>query len=227
MTKRSLRHRLGLAILVSAALVGLSTGAYLKGPDKDKDKGKQNEQGQDEQGNGKGHKLQNVNKARIAPGQYVSPTAIEDAVQQPLNPGLPAYPNFIAGMAVRSQLSPDGTTLAVLTAGHNSLVLPNGSTDTANSTQYIFLYNVEGANKAAPQLTKVLKQTNSHVGLAFSPDGNTLYAAGGVDDVVYVYAKSGGSFSPAGTIPLNHTNQVVGLSVRPNAAGLDVSADGA
>jgi len=40
MTKRSLRHRLGLAILVSAALVGLSTGAYLKGPDKDKDKDK-------------------------------------------------------------------------------------------------------------------------------------------------------------------------------------------
>src|SRR5262245_4255376 len=135
MTKRSLRHRLGLAILVSAALVGLSTGAYLKGPDKDKDKdkGKQNEQGQDEQGNGKGHKLQNVNKARIAPGQYISPTAIEDAVQQYLNPGLPAYPNFIAGMAVRSQLSPDGTTLAVLTAGHNSLDLPNGSTDAANS----------------------------------------------------------------------------------------------
>src|SRR5262249_50699935 len=149
----------------------------------------------------------NVNRARIAPGQYISPTAIEDAVQQPLNPGLPdPYQKFVAGMALRSQLSPDGTTLAVITAGHNSLVMPNGNTDAANSTQYIFLYNVEGANRAKPALTKVIKQNNSHVGLVFSPNGNTLYAAGGADDVVYVYAKSGGSFSPAGSIPLNHSN---------------------
>ena len=36
-------------------------------------------------------------------------------------PGLPAYPDFVAGEAVRSQLSPDGKTLAVLCAGQNSL----------------------------------------------------------------------------------------------------------
>src|SRR5450432_1431798 len=45
---------------------------------------------------------------RLATGQFVTPTAVRGAVQQVLNPGLAAYPNFIAGEAVRSQLSPDG-----------------------------------------------------------------------------------------------------------------------
>ena len=53
---------------------------------------------------------------QLATGQYVTPTAPHGAVQQFLNPGLSAYPNFVAGEAVRSQLSPDGRTLAVLYA---------------------------------------------------------------------------------------------------------------
>src|SRR5262245_53223732 len=138
----------------------------------------------------------------LATGQFISPTAIDDSVQQPLNPGLPAYPNFIAGEAVRSQLSPDGTTLAILTAGQNSLYKPDGTVDVANSTQYIFLYNVAGANQANPALMQVRKQKNSHVGLVFSPDGNTLYAAGGNDDAVYVYTKSGGTFAADAPIAL-------------------------
>src|SRR6267143_3576279 len=139
--------------------------------------------------------LPKVTALQTATGQYVTPTAIRGAVQQYLNPGLPAYPDFVAGEAVRSQLSPDGTTLAILTAGQNSLDKPDGTIDTANSTQYIFLYNVAGANKARPELKQVIKQTNAHVGLVFSPDGSTLYAAGGNDDAVYVYTKNGASFT--------------------------------
>ena len=105
---------------------------------------------------------------------------------------------------MRSQLSPDGTTLAIITAGQNSLYKPDGTVDVANSTQYIFLYNVDGANKAQPALMQVIKQVNAHVGLVFSPDGNTLYAAGGNDDAVYVYTKSGGGFAAAAPIPLGH-----------------------
>ena len=67
---------------------------------------------------------------QLATGQFITPTFMRGAVQQFLNPGLPAYPNFVAGEAVRSQLSPDGTTLAVITAGQNSLDKPNGSLDT-------------------------------------------------------------------------------------------------
>ena len=172
---------------------------------------------------------------RLPTGQYITPTAIRGAVQQLLNPGLTAYPDFVAGEAVRSQLSPDGTTLAIICAGQNSLYKPDGTVDTANSTQYIFLYNVAGDNRARPVLSQVIKQMNAHVGLVFSPDGNTLYAAGGNDDAVYAYTKSGDAWSLAATIALGHVapgatgsarNKGVGLSVQPNASGMGISADG-
>src|SRR5262245_48768396 len=43
---------------------------------------------------------------RVASGQYITPTAANGSVQQLLNPLLPNYPDFVAGMAVRSRLSP-------------------------------------------------------------------------------------------------------------------------
>ena len=202
------KRLLKLGVLASAVLLALSARADLPG---------------------------NTGALPLPTGQYITPTFIRGALQQYLNPGLAAYPNFVAGEAVRSQLSPDGTTLAIICAGQNSLYKPDGTVDTANSTQYIFLYNVTGANKAAPALTQVIKQANAHVGLVFSPDGNTLYAAGGNDDAVYVYTNTGGSFTAAPPIALGHyapgamgsaRNKGVGLSVQPNAGGLAISADG-
>jgi len=201
MTKRSLKYLLKLGV-VAVALLAWAARADLRARN-------------DEQ------------TGTILPtGQFVTPTALEDAVQQYLNPGLPAYPNFIAGEAVRSQLSPDGTTLAIITAGQNSLDKPDGTTDGANSTQFIFLYNVVGANRAKPLLTQVIKQVNAHVGLVFSPDGSRLYAAGGADDAVYAYTRSGGTWSLASKIALGHNNTGIGIGVRPNAGGLGISADG-
>jgi len=163
-------------------------------------------------------------------GQYVTPLKLTNSVQQPLNPGLPAYPNFVAGMAVRSQLSPDGTLLAIICAGQNSLKNASGSTDVANSTQYIFLYNVAGANKTSPVLQQVIKQVNSFVGLVFSPNGNTIYAAGGADDAVYTYTKSGNSYVAGTKIALGHgankSGAGLGAFVQPNAGGLGISSDG-
>jgi YVTN family beta-propeller protein len=170
--------------------------------------------------------LRNQRGQRLATGQFVTPTALRGSVQQLLNPGLAAYPNFVAGEAVRSELSPDGNTLAVLCAGQNSLIKQDGTADTAASTQFIFLYDVSGANKRAPLLVQVLKPINAHVGLAFSRDGNTLYAAGGRDDVVNIFSKSGGSWAAAGNIALNHGNKGIGSGVAPNAAGLALSTDG-
>jgi YVTN family beta-propeller protein len=223
MTKRSLKHLVAVSALTVAALTALSASAYLKDRDDDDRRGRDHAR--------RPHML----GTRLATGQFVTPTSVDGSVQQVLNPGLTGYPDFIAGEAVRSQLSPDGTTLAVLTAGQNSLYKPDGTVDAANSTQYVFLYNVVGANRARPLLTQVLKQMNAHVGLVFSPSGNTLYAAGGNDDAVYVYAKSGGTFAAAAPIPLGHfapgatgsaRNKGVGLGVQPNASGLGISADG-
>src|SRR5215471_3817533 len=238
MTKRSLRDLFKLTVFTSTAVLALTARADLQERNindhqeqaRDTDRHHRDRDGDDDDDHGGRSGL-----VRLATGQFVTPTAIDGAFQQQLNPGLPGYPNFIAGEAVRSQLSPDGTTLAVLTAGQNSLYRADGTVDAPNSTQYIFLYNVVGVNRARPMLTQVLKQTNAHVGLVFSPDGDTLFAAGGNDDAVYVYTKSGGTFAAAAPIPLGHfapgstgsaRNKGIGLGVQPNASGMDVSADG-
>jgi DNA-binding beta-propeller fold protein YncE len=163
---------------------------------------------------------------QIPSGQYVTPTYIRNSVQQFLNPQLAAYPDFVAGEAVKSQLSPDGKTLAVICAGHNSLYKPDGTVDTAASTQFIFLYNVAGKNKSKPVLSQVIQQTNAHVGLVFAPDGNTLWATGGKDDAVYAYTLANGTWSLAGKVALGHAGKGVGISVQPNASGVGISADG-
>jgi len=222
MTKRSLRRLFGLSAFMSAAAVAATVGAYI--PARDQGHGREPHDGLDDQ------------RIPIATGQYVTPAAVKGSVQEFLNPGLSAYPDFVAGMAVRSQLSPDGTTLAIITAGQNSLFKPDGTLDTPASTQFIFLYDVTGPNQSNPVLRQVLTQTNSHVGLVFSPDGSTLYAAGGNDDAVCVYTKTGTQFVPAAPIALNHfapgatgnaRNKGLGINVQPNASGMAISADGA
>src|SRR5262245_36413738 len=64
---------------------------------------------------------------KLPTGDYIAPLAPKGAVQQLLNPGLQDHPDFVAGGALISRLSPDGKTLAVLCAGHNSLVKPDGT----------------------------------------------------------------------------------------------------
>jgi YVTN family beta-propeller protein len=163
---------------------------------------------------------------QLATGQLITPTAPRGAVQQFLNPGLTAYPNFIAGEAVRSQLSPDGNTLAVITAGQNSLYKPDGTLDTPASTQFVFLYDVSGSHSGAPVLKQVIPQTNAHVGLVFAPDGNTLYATGGRDDAIYAYSNVGGTWMLGAILQLGHMGAGVGIGVAPNASGLGISRDG-
>ena len=222
MTNRSLQQLLKLSAVTVAALLALSARADLR-TNTDVDQ-QESEHSADER---QEHK-------RLLPlptGQLITPTFIDGAVQQYLNPRLTAYPNFVAGEAVRSQLSPDGTTLAIICAGQNSLITATGAAiDTANSTQYIFLYTVTGAHRASPVLSQVIKQPNAYVGLVFSPDGKTLYAAGGADDAVYVYAQTGGAWALSARIALGHSDKGVGLSaplnVRPNAGGLGISDNG-
>jgi hypothetical protein len=137
---------------------------------------------QDDQGNGR---QDDDKKSPTPPGLFITPKALPHAVQQELNPGLANYPNFVAGQAVKAVVSPDGKTLAILTAGMNSLYYPNsgdpalvGTVDKTASTQFLFLYDIAGANKTKPALKQVIQQLNAHVGLVWAPDSQTLYAAG-------------------------------------------------
>lgn len=175
-------------------------------------------------------------KSPTPPGLYITPTALPNAVQQLLNPGLSNHPDFIAGEAVKAVVSPDGKTLAILTAGMNSLYNSTGVVDTAASTQFLFLYDIAGANKTSPFLKQVIQQTNAHVGLVWAPNSQTVYAAGGCDDAVYAYSNNGTSFLLSAKISLGHApngcvsnaaNRTgLGLGVEPNVAGLAISADG-
>ncbi|WP_304051095.1 hypothetical protein, partial [Jatrophihabitans endophyticus] len=61
------------------------------------------------------------NRIELPTDLFVTPLALPNARQQVLNPGLPNYPNFVAGEALREAVSPDGSTLAVVTGGENSL----------------------------------------------------------------------------------------------------------
>jgi hypothetical protein len=137
MTKRSLRRWFKLSVLASTALLALSARASLQGRNddrQDRDRGRHegdrdgrhdgDRDGRHDDDDEDNDRRERGGLMRLATGQFVTPTAIRDAVQQYLNPGLPAYMDFVAGEAVRSQLSPDGTTLAVLTAGQNSLYKP-------------------------------------------------------------------------------------------------------
>src|SRR6201981_3332078 len=148
--------------------------------------------------------LVNNDPSPTPPGLYITPTALASAVQQPLNPGLVNHPNFVAGEAVKAVVSPDGKTLAILTAGMNSLYDSAGNVETAASTQFLFLYDIAGANKTHPVLKQVIQQLNAHVGLVWAANSQTLYASGGCDDAVYAYSSNGSSFARSATIPLGH-----------------------
>jgi DNA-binding beta-propeller fold protein YncE len=170
------------------------------------------------------------NMELLATGQFISPMAIPGAVQQLLNPQLSAKPTQVVSGAIKSQLSPDGNTLAVITAGYNTIYTGsnNSTLDNADSTQYIFIYDVSGANKANPKFVQAIHQNNAFDGLAWN--GNqTLYGSGGADDKVYVYTRASAApsaqWAQTTSIALNHAKGI-GSGVKPNAGGLAVSADG-
>ncbi|SEJ79789.1 DNA-binding beta-propeller fold protein YncE [Paraburkholderia diazotrophica] len=170
------------------------------------------------------------NMELLPTGQFISPRAIPGAVQQLLNPQLSAKPGQVVSGAIKSQLSPDGNTLAVITAGYNTVYTGanNSTLHRADSTQYIFIYDVSGVNKANPKLVQAIHQTNAFDGLAWN--GNqTLYGTGGADDKVYVYNRASAApsaqWAQSAAIALNHAKGI-GSGVKPNAGGLAVSADG-
>ena len=81
------------------------------------------------------------NMELLPTGQFISPRAIPGAVQQLLNPQLSAKPTQVVSGAIKSQLSTDGNTLAVITAGYNTVYTGanNSTLDNDDSTQYIFI----------------------------------------------------------------------------------------
>ena len=154
-----------------------------------------------------------------------------------LNPDLPGMPEFLADHPISTALSPDGRTLLVLTSGFNrnydikSKIIPD------LSSEYVFIYDV---TQNPPVKRQVLRVPNTHMGIAWAPNGIQFYVAGGSDDNVHMFTEHLFMQGPpawsedAPPIALGHR---YGLGVddeesskdhknKPVAAGLAVSRDG-
>ncbi len=160
--------------------------------------------------------------ATVPTGQAITPTAAPGARFESLNPDLPDLPSFTAGQASAVALSPDGRTLLILTSGFNRNFGPDGKIRDDQSKEYVFVYDVSGAQ---PVKRQVLQIDNSFLGLAWAPDGEGFYASGGMDDTVVAFRQQGARFAEGRIYKLGHSG-ANGVDVKPVAAGVAVSPDG-
>jgi DNA-binding beta-propeller fold protein YncE len=155
-------------------------------------------------------------------GQRITPLAAPGARFTPLIAYTGPHPSYVADGAAAVAVSPDGREMLVLTSGFNRYNGADGKLVDAQSTQYIFRYAISGQGARRLQTLQV---TNSFGGIAWRPDGRGFVVGGGVDDALYLFARRGSTFAPAGKISLGH-KAGLGADVQPQAAGVAVSPDG-
>src|SRR5438874_4742797 len=161
--------------------------------------------------------------ADLPTGMRITPTAAPGARFSALNPDLPDSPGITAGQAVSTALSPDGSTLLILTSGYNIRYDSNGNLAPQESNEYVFVYDV---TTQPPKKTQVLQVPTAFNGLAWNPNGTEFYVSGGEADVVHVFAHQGSMWREAGApIALGHAAGL-GLAVRAEVAGIAVNAAG-
>jgi YVTN family beta-propeller protein len=171
----------------------------------------------------------------LSTGQRITPLFPNGSSFQPLNPGLADNPQFTAGQAVQTALSPDKKTLVVLTSGYNTQANPStGAADPADSNEYVFVFDV--ARPAAVQ-KQVILVPNTYNGIAFNHAGTELFVGGGVSDNVHAYSKVAGVWTEetGSPIALGHIAKAVpaldqlgglGIAMQAEAAGVATTADG-
>jgi DNA-binding beta-propeller fold protein YncE len=174
-------------------------------------------------------------------GMSITPSAARGTILLPLNPDMPGRPEFTADHPIATALSPDGNTLLVLTSGFNRISDIKAKAAPEFSNEYVFVYDVR---QNPPVKRQVLQAPNTHMGVAWAPDGKHFYVAGGADDNVHVFElitriKSSTQQEPfwAESLPPIALGHKYGLGIndeetskdgknKPVAAGLAVSTDG-
>ena len=174
----------------------------------------------------------------LSTGQIITPLAPNGASFQALNPGLADMPQYTAGQAVTTAVSPDGKTLLILTSGYNlesyTTGANAGNTNPADSNEYVFVFDISKGDAVQRQVVQV---PNTYSGIAFNPDGQQFYVSGGWNDNVHIYGLTAGVWSevPGSPVALGHlalANAALGnfggfgLEVYPMASGLAVSRNG-
>jgi YVTN family beta-propeller protein len=174
----------------------------------------------------------------LSTGQLITPLAPTGARFQPLNPNLADNPEYTAGQAVTTVVSPDGKTLLVLTSGYNLMNFTTGASagdnNPADSNEYVFVFSISGDY---PVQKQVLLVPNTYSGIAFNPNGQQFYVAGGRNDNVHIFGVTGGVWAEitGSPIALGHLASAdpalgnyggLGLETDPMASGLAVSQNG-
>ena len=156
-------------------------------------------------------------------GQQITPLAPRGSRFTYLNPGLAKYPDHVVGQAVSTVTSPDHKTLLVLTTGDYGIYTAAGTRDTAASTDWVFVYDISTPVPVQKQAIQVL---NTYNGIVFDPSGASFYVAGGRNDNMHVFTQENGLWTEQAGSPvaLRHASQAGG--VVPEAAGIDITADG-
>jgi YVTN family beta-propeller protein len=112
----------------------------------------------------------------------------------------------LGNLPVNALLAPGGERLVVLSSGWRE-------------------QGIQVVDRRSGAVLQTLPQTAAFLGLAFSPDGKTLYASGGDADLVYRYAWNGQAAKALPPFVLAEKPE--GKEATRYAAGLAVSRDGA
>jgi len=138
-------------------------------------------------------------------GKFITPTAARGAIFQELNPALPNAPDVRVSGAAAVAASPNGRWLAIETSGYNRFYDRNGKTSPELSTDYLFLFDIAGAQ---PKPLQVVPLHATFQGLSWAPSSDRLFVSGGVDDAVVELARTDSTFSVARTLRLEHRSWV-------------------
>ena len=141
--------------------------------------------------------------ALLPTGQRITPAAAPGATIVRLSTDLRPDGNADANGAVTAALSPDGTTLLVLTSGYNTYFYTPGPTPivhrvldprsgtpsgvTTPNAEWIFVFDVRGPT---PRMMQRIDLPNTYHGLVWAPNGRLFYVSGGVEDRVAAWAAT-------------------------------------
>ena len=147
--------------------------------------------------------------------------------------GIPASLSSNARLPTGVRLDPAGRSSPLGNMPLHAILAPDGR-DIVVSLSGWREQGLQVVNRQSGAIVQRIPQAGAFVGLAFSPDGSTLYASGGATDRVYLYAWHGSSASTPATLLDSVT--LSGASTAPSdsapppgsryASGLALSRDG-
>ena len=134
-------------------------------------------------------------------------------------------------LAAQERRLPTGVLLDPVGLAHKVGNFPLAMVASSDGSRLVLLNNgwrqqgIEVVDRATGAVTQTIDQPAAFIGLAFSPDGTTLFASGGNTDAVYVYRWSDGRAEADGTIVL-HAKEDAKTPGEAYPAGLACSPDG-